>query len=96
MYFLEQNNTARRGARTHNLEIKSLTRYRLCQPGLLLLDGNLVFRNKYNFILSKISPRSVAVIISVTVAVLAPWVATERPVHLSRPRPAGKLSEKLT
>jgi hypothetical protein len=28
---------ARRGARTHNLEIKSLTRYRLCQPGLLLL-----------------------------------------------------------
>ena len=30
---------ARRGARTHNLEIKSLTRYRLCQPGLLLLDG---------------------------------------------------------
>jgi hypothetical protein len=25
---------ARRGARTHNLEIKSLTRYRLCQPGL--------------------------------------------------------------
>ena len=37
VYFLEQNNTARRGARTHNLEIKSLTRYRLCQPGLLLL-----------------------------------------------------------
>jgi hypothetical protein len=30
---------ARRGARTHNLEIKSLTRYRLCQPGLLLLIG---------------------------------------------------------
>jgi hypothetical protein len=28
---------ARRGARTHNLEIKSLTRYRLCQPGLLKL-----------------------------------------------------------
>jgi hypothetical protein len=28
---------ARRGARTHNLEIKSLTRYRLCQPGLMLL-----------------------------------------------------------
>ena len=29
-----QKHEARRGARTHNLEIKSLTRYRLCQPGL--------------------------------------------------------------
>jgi hypothetical protein len=33
-YFFGQKYTARRGARTLNLEIKSLTRYRLCQPGL--------------------------------------------------------------
>jgi hypothetical protein len=31
--FLDKK-TARRGARTLNLEIKSLTRYRLCQPGV--------------------------------------------------------------
>jgi hypothetical protein len=39
---------ARRGARTHNLEIKSLTRYRLCQPGLsLLIDEVFQWYDKY-------------------------------------------------
>jgi hypothetical protein len=39
---------ARRGARTHNLEIKSLTRYRLCQPGLsLLIDEVFQWCDKY-------------------------------------------------